>query len=54
MKDYLKNGEGEQLNATASTVAEQIASMRNTVNGPHGPSRALSPYTVTTSSSCVA
>ena len=34
MKDYLKNGEGEQLNATASTVAEQIASMRNTVNGP--------------------
>ena len=34
MKDYLKNGEGEQLNATAGTVAEQIASMRNTVNGP--------------------
>ena len=34
MKDYLKGGEGEQLNATASTVAEQIASMRNTVNGP--------------------
>ncbi len=34
MKDYLKNGEGEQLNATAGTVAEQIASMRDTVNGP--------------------
>lgn len=34
MKDYLKNGEGEQLNATAGTVAEQVASMRNTVNGP--------------------
>lgn len=34
MKDYLKEGEGEQLNATAGTVAEQIASMRNTVNGP--------------------
>lgn len=34
MKDYLKEGEGEQLNATASTVAEQIASMRKTVEGP--------------------
>lgn len=34
MKDYLKEGEGEQLNATASTVADQIASMRDTVNGP--------------------
>ena len=34
MKDYLKNGEGEQLKATAGTVAEQIASMRDTVNGP--------------------
>ena len=34
MKDYLKEGEGEQLNATAGTVAEQISSMRKTVNGP--------------------
>lgn len=34
MKDYLKNGEGEQLNATASTVADQISSMRDTVNSP--------------------
>ena len=34
MKDYLKEGEGEQLNATAGTVAEQISSMRDTVNGP--------------------
>lgn len=34
MKDYLQEGEGGQLNATASTVAEQIASMRDTVNGP--------------------
>lgn len=34
MKDYLKEGEGEQLNATASTVAEQIATMRKTVEGP--------------------
>lgn len=34
MKDYLKEGEGEKLNATASTVADQIASMRDTVNGP--------------------
>lgn len=34
MKDYLKDGEGEQLNATAGTVAEQISSMRDTVNGP--------------------
>lgn len=34
MKDYLKMGEGEQLNATASSVADQIASMRETVNGP--------------------
>lgn len=34
MKDYLKNGEGEQLNATAETVADQISSMRDTVNGP--------------------
>ena len=34
MKDHLKNGEGEQLNATAGTVAEQIASMRDTVDGP--------------------
>lgn len=34
MKDYLKEGEGEQLNATASTVADQIASMCDTVNGP--------------------
>ena len=34
MKYYLKNGEGEQLNATAGTVADQISSMRDTVNGP--------------------
>lgn len=34
MKSYLKEGEGEQLNATANTVADQIASMRDTMNGP--------------------
>lgn len=34
LKGYLEEGEGKQLNATANTVAEQIASMHDTVNGP--------------------
>ena len=34
MKGYLKEGEGEQLNATAQSISDQISSMRETIDGP--------------------
>lgn len=34
MKTHLKEGEGDQLNATAQDVAGQISSMKDTINGP--------------------
>lgn len=34
MKTYLKEGEGDQLNATAQDIAGQISSMKDTIDGP--------------------